>query len=523
MAGVEAACSLTHPSVKILASRGVAKFRKGMGFVASTVQQNLFFYNNSLSVMYRALMERLYYVKGNGEDGFVPCPLPTRPYHDLDSFKTSLLRNLPSLPPVWTNEQFVESYSGLKAKRYSAALNQLMRTGVRRSYGYLKTFIKGEFYNGTTKHNPCPRLIQPRSPVYNILIGRYLRPMEKLLYKAVDRVFGHHVVLKCDTPWKRAEVISRYWGEFQTPVFVGFDASRFDQHTSSAALSWEHSIYNSIARSDELAEYLTWQIDNVGYANTADGDVRYAVNGCRMSGDMNTALGNVLIMCGLCHHYLQPLGIRYRFIDDGDDCGVICEAADLHHLRGLPDHHLAYGYEMTVEAPVYRLEHIEFCQSRPVNLGNGNWMMVRNVHKALTQDALLIDKYDWVEIHNVLAATGICGLALYNGVPVLHEFYAMLARCQTDTRQVQHMLDEYRHGSRTWRSFSNPRMFDVDETTARVSLYHAFGILPDEQVALEQEFRAQNLQTQKQIHTRISNSALDRISYYLHHGEEVDD
>lgn len=486
-----------------------------MGYVASSVQDNLFFFNNSVSVVYRALMERLYFVKGAAKDEFVPCPRPTRSFHDFDYFSKLLKQKLPALPPVWTIDQFIGSYTGPKAKRYASAAVQLARTGVRRSYGYLKTFIKGEFYNGTAKDNPCPRLIQPRSVQYNILIGRFLRPMEKLLYKAVDRIFGHHVVLKCDTPWQRASTILRYWGEFRDPVYVGFDASRFDQHTSPEALAWEHSVYTSICRDPEFAEYLSWQIENVGYANTPDGTLRYTVSGCRMSGDMNTALGNVLIMCALCHRYLESTGIKYRFIDDGDDCGVICERSDMASLDGLPAHHLAYGYEMTVEAPAYRPEDIEFCQSRPINCGGGNWIMVRNIHKAIAQDALLIDKYGWGEIQNVLAATGVCGLALYNDMPVLHEFYSMLARCETDAQQVERMVMLHKAGPRTWRSFSNPRKFDICEATARASLYYAFGIMPDMQAALEQEYRAQNLCPTSTKLKRHTNSASSRISYYL--------
>jgi len=507
---------LSHANVKILAQQGLTKFRKGMGYVASTIQDNLFFFNNSVSVMYRALMERLYYVKSKnaGQDEFVPCPQPTHSFDDLSHFKSSIKRNLPCLPPVWTTEQFVESYSGSKRKRYAAAAVTLGRTGPKRSYGFLKTFIKGEFYNGTKKNNPCPRLIQPRDPAYNILIGRYLRPMEKVIYKSIDRTFGHHVVLKCDTPWERAATIASYWGEFSGPVYVGFDASRFDQHTSAEALTWEHSIYLSIHNDPYFAEYLSWQIDNVGYANAPDGSIQYKVNGCRMSGDMNTALGNVLIMCGLCHKFLSSLGVKYRFIDDGDDCGVFLERAHLHLLDALPDHHLRYGYEMTVENPAYQMEDIEFCQSRPIYCGDGNWMMVRNLHKCLQQDALMIDKYDWVEVQNVLAATGVCGLALYEGIPMLGEFYTMLAASATSKKQVDHMLAVYKYGPQTWRSRSSPRGFDVHETEARVSMYKAFGYLPDEQVALEDELRAQRLST-SEIFSRQSNSALNNISYYL--------
>lgn len=462
-------------------------------------------------------MERLYYVKQktDGKDVFVPCPLPTRSFSDLDYFKSALKRHLPALPPVWTNDEFVESYAGQKRARYSAAVATLTRTGVRRSYGYLKTFIKGEFYDGTNKLNPCPRLIQPRSAEYNVLIGRYLRPMEKLLYKSIDRIFKHHVVLKCDAPWDRARVIKSYWEEFQDPCFVGLDASRFDQHTSAAALEWEHSVYTSIHRDQTFAAYLSWQVQNIGYATVDGGCIQYNSVGGRMSGDMNTALGNVLIMCAVTHRYLTSMGVKFRFINDGDDCGVFVERRDLHHLDGLPAHHLEFGYEMTVESPAYQMEHIEFCQSRPINCGCGNWMMVRNVHKALKQDALLIERIDWADVGDVLGATGICGLSLYEGIPVLAEFYRMLTRCSISEVKTKRVLDMYKTGPQTWRSQAGRnRLFNVDLDVARASIYWAFGILPDAQEALEVEFRAQSLGNNNKILQTYSPSPTNKVSYY---------
>jgi len=504
--------------VSVLEQRGIPKLRKGFGFVRESIGRNVFFFNNSLSVGYRALMERLYYVKQRtegGEDVFIPCPQPTRPYSDLDYFTIAIKQNLPSLPPKWTTEQFVQSYSGSKAKRYEAAAVTLGRSGPLRKYGYLKTFIKGEFYDATSKHNPCPRLIQPRHPAYNILVGRYLRPAEKLIYKSIDRVFGHHVVLKCDTPWKRADVISKYWHEISDPVFVGFDASRFDQHTSEPALRWEHSVYDAIFQDEELAALLDWQVNNVGYASFKDGVIKYEVKGCRMSGDMNTALGNVLIMCAITHRFLTSLGVPFRFIDDGDDCGVFISRNNLPLLAALPAHHLQYGYEMTVEEPAYCIEDIEFCQSRPIDCGHGNWMMVRNIHKALKQDALSIDKYDWAEHCDVLAATGVCGLALYAGMPVLDEFYKMLSRTQHNSASVQRLVGDMRRGPRTWRSVDSARGFSIDDTSARVSIWRAFGILPDMQHALEEEFRAQSLGQNRSLNLPHTRSATDSIQYYL--------
>lgn len=475
------------------------------------MQDNIFFYNNTVSVVMRALTERLYYVKGT--DGFVPCPRPVVSFDSLVWIRNKVRRSMSAMPSVWTAEEFVNSYTGSKRRRYESAVANLAARGLRRSDGYLSTFIKAEFYNGTKKANPCPRLIQPRSPEYNVELGRYLRPTEKLVYKAIDKVFGHHVVLKCDNMFKRAQTIQKYWGEFRNPVFVGLDASRFDQHVSPEALRFEHGLYLELFNHDPyLAELLEMQVNQTGFANMADGSVMYKVEGCRASGDMNTALGNVLLMCIITYNYLQGLPCKWRFINDGDDCGIFIEAENIRLLDGLPAHHLQYGFEMEVEEPATIMEHVEFCQSRPVQLSATEWMMVRNIHKALSQDWLSITARDWCTMEENLVATSHCGLALFGDVPVLGSMYQAMSRFSHRAHVVERLL-ETRDG---WRRYlTGHREHPVDETIARVSIYKAFGILPDEQMELEATFRAFDPQSIAHIKHPAYNEPTERLQYLL--------
>lgn len=514
MHGCEASVRPLVDGMHVVSRVGIVKPRLAFVYSNDVVRSNIMFYNNTLSVVIRGLAERLYLVKS--KDGFVPCPRPVVSFETLSYFSTAIRRNMPSIPSVWTAEEFVQSYTGRWRKRYAAAADTFAMRGIRRQDGYLSTFIKAELYNGTLKNNPCPRLIQPRSPVYNLAIGRYLRPAEKLFYKAIDRVFGHHVVLKCDNMFKRAECIAQYWHHFKNPCFVGLDASRFDQHVSAEALEFEHGIYNRIFRDPDLARWLSWQVDQVGYANMQDGMVRYQVRGCRASGDMNTALGNVIIMCAVTHHYLRDLGVDFRFINDGDDCGIFLEAEHVHLLDNLPAHHLEYGFEMEVEDPVYTIEHIEFCQCHPVELQPGVYMMVRNIHKAMLHDWVCITAQDWCSVEENLVATARCGLSLYAGVPVLDEMYQAMARFPVRENVVARILEEAFSGSgRTWRLFaSEHRMFPVDETVARVSMHRAFGILPDMQVELERIYRAFNSSELKEKLPILPYCA-DRVQYIL--------
>lgn len=87
-----------------------------------------------------------------------------------------------------------------------------------------------------------------------------------------------------------------------------------------------------------------------------------------MSGDMNTALGNCLLMCCLIMCYMDAKSITYEYINNGDDAVIIVEDIHLHLLADLPNWFSEMGFDMVVEPPVYSLEEIEFCQMHPVQL-----------------------------------------------------------------------------------------------------------------------------------------------------------
>lgn len=500
---------LSHPNIKIRRVGGNLK-RRSFFSLGKAVSDNLVVYNNTVSVALRALTERLYYVK-DGAGGFKECPKPSQgSFQRLARYAKCIKRNLCALPPVWTRDEFRDHYTGPKFKRYQKAVERLSVGGVSRKHGYLSTFIKAELYNASNKPDPCPRLIQPRSPVFNVEVGRFLRPMEKLIYGAIDRMFGHKVVLKCEPPWDRAKVIKEHWDSLDDPCFVGLDASRFDQHVSDEALQFEHSVYTTINRSRLLAWLLTMQRNQRGFANMSNGTIEYVVQGCRASGDMNTALGNVILMCVITLNYLERVNVPWRFINDGDDCGIFINRRDLFRLAGVRAHFLEFGFELTIEDPVFVMEHIEFCQSRPVQFGESSWMMVRNIAKALNQDETFLHNRPWASLDEIRHATGVCGLALYEGCPILDAFYRSMlgsnVRAETVTRLCKEAGGWQYHASKR-------RQCDVDVDVARASVYRAFGYLPDHQIAIEDEMRARVFS--KTLLVQIEPKPVDRKAYYI--------
>jgi hypothetical protein len=305
-------------------------------------------------------------------------------------------------------------------------------------------------------------------------------------------VFGHPTVIKGYDAKRSAEILHEKWGMFSRPVAVGLDASRFDQHVSQPALKFEHSVYERCFATKfhrtQLSKLLRQQLVNKCYGFTPDGRLKYQTDGGRMSGDMNTSLGNCLIMCSMIHAYLAEKNITGQLANNGDDCVVFMEQRDLIKFQaGLFEWFVKMGFNMTMEHPVYNFEEVEFCQTKPVFDGL-SYIMCRNPHTALAKDTVLLKSEQTVPlVQEWMNAVGKGGLALTGGLPVFQEFYQMYVRhgkCRGLKNNdhvfgwgVRQMIGNLKN---TYRPIS-------DET--RASFYYAFGITPDAQIELEKVYR----------------------------------
>lgn len=121
---------------------------------------------------------------------------------------------------------------------------------------------------------------------------------------------------------------------FRRSVAVGVDAEKFDQHVSVDALKTEHEIYKRLYNdAPELCWLLKQQLANRCRGNFVDGSLSYEVKGSRMSGDINTSLGNVTIMCLMLYSYLEHAGVEcVEVANDGDDAVLIVDERELGKL-----------------------------------------------------------------------------------------------------------------------------------------------------------------------------------------------
>lgn len=449
---------------------------------------NLGVFNSSVWTIERAFAERFFLCK-DGDTYRPPFVVGPRAFRNgfLTEFKNSVIEHMPNLP-IMTSQQVVDTYSGPKWHVYFNALLSLEMDELTQRDSRLATFVKREKQDVAK----APRLINPRSPRYNLRLGKYLKHAEHHFYRAINKVFGkrtHATVIKGFNADQSANILRQKWEVFEDPVAVGLDASKFDMHVSVAALRYEHSYYTSLfPRSNELRQLLRWQLTNGGVATAIDGQVKFTINGTRSSGDLNTSLGNCILMCSMVWAYCKQLSLDIELANNGDDCVVFMERKDVALFnKGLPGWFKIRGFAMCVEPAVEHFERVEFCQTRPVLLSTG-WRMVRNVSACFRKDLMCLMSVPTDEVYKKwLAAVGTCGGTLCQGVPVLEEFYAMFRRNGTSC-SPGFLREVYKNRSQLQLCRGVARAEICPQ--ARVSFYYAFNILPDEQVCIEHYLRS---------------------------------
>lgn len=458
----------------------------------------------------RAITERVFYVQRGGQ--LVPTPKPKSGWwaSNMDGYVEAVRSRVVSgasrdhaLGPL-TVEEFLSQCPKSKLKVYDAAAKTYQERGWIKKDAWLKLFVKFEKINFTKKKDPAPRLISPRSPVYNLALGRYTRAIEERVFDALADIWGYSegekVVMKGLTVEGVASQLRMKWDRYSDPVAVGLDASRFDQHVSEDALVYEHSIYKSIFKDKELDKLLAAQLKNYGFAYHGGYKIEMRTKGVRASGDMNTGLGNCLIMCTLVHRMSVEFGIKCDLINNGDDCVIILERADLWKLyddgkirSDIEEWYLDAGFEMEFEPPEDVFEKIVFCQMQPV--WNGEvWIMVRQPEAALCKDTICLGCDSMHEYGQWARSIGVGGLALYGDMPVYRSFYAAFNRLGEGYKPSRSLLTRDSGFYKLCVRGRNHR--GVVSSEARVSFYRAFGITPALQIVLEQKYDSATMPNQ---------------------------
>jgi hypothetical protein len=405
-------------------------------------------------------------------------------------------------PRMLSDSELVEWINTLprrKRVRYLEAVESLKTTPfdfVKDSQ--IKCFIKLEVI--PRKRDPKPRMIQYRTARYLVTLAKYLRPLEHVLYesKGVFSSDGVADFAKSHNMDKRAATIREKASRLKEPVAVGIDAASFDAHVSRPLLKAEHKFYTWMARaagwahSDValLTRILRMQLKNHVTGIFEEGMIKYVVDGNRMSGDLNTAAGNCILMAGMVKSILDRVIDKGKWVqyDDGDDDLLLVEKDSLGVLlKEIKSEFEEMGMDIKIESRADiggdRLEGVLFCQHRPVCL-DGKWTMVPCHERCETR---LMNGPRWHhsrdELRQYLGAQAVCRLQTLNACPVLGAMYQWAAR-NGDTSQAA--FDRVTEGD--YRKFPHTPVPPPVEPSpgSRDSYARAYGVSPEEQVRLEQ-------------------------------------
>lgn len=362
----------------------------------------------------------------------------------------------------------------MKRRRFGRGMEIYLRRGCLEKDSFITEMQKLEFYDVEKLADKEDRGIQYRTPTYNAALARHLHNVEPAIYRQLFNQDATPIVAKGYSPLERGLIIDAMASRFVEPMFVLADHSRFDAHVNAELLEEEHRTYLRLrGYAPELQTLLSWQKKSKGVSH---GGVKYHVTAKRMSGDLNTALGNTLLNWAMLASFIRINKLDADLFLDGDDSVMILEKQDFPDLAA---HCLKFGM-VTEVVVVDDIHHAEFCQSRLIYTRIGP-VMVRNPWKTLdvmTKTPRFIREQK--SANGVLAATAIGELMQAPGVPVIAPAAAALARW-TGEVPVHITPDDFGR----FLVYRTTTVVERVDPTARVELEHAWGMSISEQLALE--------------------------------------
>lgn len=493
---------MLHPNLKVTRFEGQEKIRYSFLIAGMSTSKQLRVWNRSVTNLVNAINERVFYVRKNGVLTEPPKPLSEKHVNDtLRSFKRTLARYIIPTSPLDIGD-YVQCYDGRKRTIYTKAMLSLEEYPLDiRVDGENGVFVKGTektdqtglvtamFYDrkDTTKVK-IPRVITSPNPRYLVSLGPYIRKIEHDLMRAIQKVYSGPTIMKGLNADEVGERMYAMWCEFDDPIAIGLDAERFDQHVSIPLLRWEFSNYQKFYPGDRnLLRLLSVQLYPSGRGYEPDGCAKFKTKGTRTSGVPNTGIGNCLLMCAMVWSLFKKLNIRHRLANNGDDCVIFMNRSDEQLLRSqISSYFIDLGFSVVLEPTVDVFEKVVFCQAQPIKLRHG-YRMCRQLIPAIAKDSMCVQSIQSRKEYEAwLAAVAEGGQHLTSGIPIFQHFYNSFLRASNNEKP--HYSVDMKSGARFRLARGLSGNFQVPTDETRMSFYHAFDILPDDQVQIEKYF-----------------------------------
>lgn len=383
----------------------------------------------------------------------------------------------PKLQPMkrW---KVVRSYRGPWRAKYAQAQLERDETGLQHRHRNVRLFNKSDLE--MAHPSKAPRAIQYRHPIFGLEQARYTKPLEKWFYAIKDE-YGTNIVGKSD-PFTIAKCLQTKSSFFANPAFLMLDASKFDSCVDIKWLQLCADFYCAMfPHTDTRRIRWLWSrtLQNNGKSRSG---VKYKTSGTRMSGDMDTGLGNSIIMWSLLKTYLVKAQIfKHSILVNGDDSIVVIEQSQLSQARDLSVFK-QLGFNMKFEVAL-EFNQLEFCQSKPV-LSDYGWTMARNPLRVMGRTSWSVNNYGKRKMRAFVHTLGLCERAASWGMPIAsHMATAMIQATPGAARlQLSPWLEDHYNRMQRWWKLGKP-IISID---TRNNFAESWGISPTEQVRIEQ-------------------------------------
>lgn len=409
----------------------------------------------------------------------VATPPVTR---DIDcSFFDKLLKDNPVQLEPMTRWQVIGTYHGPWRQKYIKAKEKLDLFGWSDNYARVNMFTKDDL-----ELNPplkAPRAIQYRDPCFMLMHGRFVKPIEKWFYSLRDE-YNTRIVGKADGYTIANDLLMKS-EMFPDPVYLLLDASKFDSCVDVKWLRYTHRCYEKLyapAYRRRLRHLSSLTIHNKGRSPRG---LRYKTFGTRMSGDMDTGLGNSLIMWTMLSMFLKHVGVKGSIYVNGDDSVIVINRSDLGKTRDMT-FFKECGFNMKYEVAT-SMNELEFCQARLIETDYG-YTMARN-------PARVIGKAGWStlglakrnKIRDYVHTIGMCERAASWGVPIASAMATAFIKATPCGRKrvITPWLQNHYESMQKWWKVGEPKI----SLQTRLNFEDAWGVTVAEQLRLERSIK----------------------------------
>lgn len=260
----------------------------------------------------------------------------------------------------------------------------------------------------TNNYKP-PRLIQARHPTFNIAYGRYIKPLEIKITK-IHKNKIHFGKGNYDEIARRITVLAHKY-----KYYTELDHDSFDSRVTEEMLRLTHRFYKECYDDHyELSRLCNLTIDNK--IHTRDG-LKWKTHATRMSGDVDTSLGNSLINYAILKECLYLMGNKGEVIVNGDDSIIFTNQPVDRDL--LVDILREFNMVSKVPKPSTTCIHqVEFCRTKLVYKSTGQPTMMFDPTRMINIFGMTHSQQDYqVYLPQLFTAT----TKLNNNTPVHHK------------------------------------------------------------------------------------------------------